>query len=157
MPSSYYSLSFIGIAFATIAGGAISKRLHHSNSSKNIMYCGIKIIMVSTLILSLIVLIHYKFCVLPSAVLIIVTVIAQMANACGICIATSNALAMALVDYKHAIGTASSLFGFGYYCLISLFTLGMGYLHNGTLWVMPLYFCCLSLLMGFVNKYIIKC
>lgn len=156
LSSIYYSLSFIGIAFATIAGGAISKKLNQTKSSHNTMYYGIKMIGISTLLLSAMVLIHYKLWQMPKAVLVIATVLFQMANACGICITTSNALALALVDYKHAIGTASSLFGFFYYCLISLFTLGMGYLHNGTLWAMPLYFCSLGLLMGLVSKYMLK-
>lgn len=156
LSSSYYSLSFIGIALATIAGGAISKKLNQTKSSQNTMYYGIKMIGISTLILSLMVMIHYNVWQMPAVVFIIATILSQMVNACGICMATSNALALALIDYKHAIGTASSLFGFFYYCLISLFTLGMGYLHNGTLLVMPLYFCCLSFFMILVNKYIIK-
>ena len=70
--------------------------------------------------------------------------------------ATSNALALALTDYKWCIGTASSLFGFFYYCLISLFTLGMGFLHNGTLLPMPLYFFCIGLFMLIVQRTMIK-
>ena len=72
--------------------------------------------------------------------MIIATLFSQMSIALGICMTTSNALALALVDYKGCIGTASSFFGFFYYCLISLFTLGMGWLHEGSLLVMPCIF-----------------
>jgi hypothetical protein len=65
---------------------------------------------------------------------------------------TSSALALALVDYKWCVGTASSLFGFFYYCFISLFTLGMGMLHNGTLLPMPLYFLSIAIFMIVAKK-----
>ena len=44
------------------------------------------------------------------------------------------------------------LFSFAYYCLISLITLVIGVLHNGTLFVMPFYFLSLSVLMLMVYK-----
>ncbi|MDZ5762771.1 MFS transporter domain protein [Candidatus Cyrtobacter comes] len=86
--------------------------------------------------------------------MIAVTILSQMGCAFGICMATSNALALALVDYKHA--TASSLFGFFYYGLISLFTFFMGFLHDGTLLPMPLYFLGLSCFMMIVNRIFLK-
>jgi O-antigen ligase len=57
---------------------------------------------------------------------------------------------------KNAIGTASSLFGFFYYCMISFFTFFMGFLHDGTLLPMPLYFLSLSLFMMIVNRIFLK-
>ena len=84
--------------------------------------------------------------------MVAITIIAQMGIMFGICMATSNALAIALIDYKWCIGTASSLFGFFYYCLTSLGTLGMGFLHNGTLLVMLLYFFAISTIMLVVQK-----
>jgi DHA1 family bicyclomycin/chloramphenicol resistance-like MFS transporter len=70
----------------------------------------------------------------------------------GVIIINSNALSMALVNYKNCIGTASSLFGFSYYVGISLFTYGMGYLHNGTVYLMPIYFCAIAVFMILVKK-----
>jgi DHA1 family bicyclomycin/chloramphenicol resistance-like MFS transporter len=70
----------------------------------------------------------------------------------GNSMAIGNALALGLRDYKGCIGTASSLFGCFYYFWISLFTLGMGYLHNGTLLPMPLYFLGLGAgMLGFIR------
>ena len=83
---------------------------------------------------------------MPRDLLIGITVASQMVLVFDICMALINALAVALVDYKWYVGTASSLFGFFYYIGISLFTLGMGSLHNGTLFPMPFYFLAISLL-----------
>ncbi len=79
-----------------------------------------------------------------------------MVMAAGICISCSNALSMALQNYRQMIGTASSLFGFCYYLLISAFTLGMGMLHNSTLLPMPLYFLGVSLFMMVTFKKLFK-
>ena len=65
----------------------------------------------------------------------------------AVCIITSNALAASLVNYRDCIGTASSLFGCFYMTGISLCTLGMGLLHNGTLFPMPFYFLAIAILM----------
>lgn len=153
---SKYGFSFMLIAAATMAGGALSKKLHDSHSSKTIMTYGLVIIAMSVGVFSLLTLVHNSVFNLPNSFMIALTITSQMCTAFGICMATSNALALALVDYKHAIGTASSLFGFFYYCLISLFTLGMGALHNGTLLPMPLYFLALSLMMLVVRKIMLK-
>ena len=84
--------------------------------------------------------------------IILFTIGSQMMITLGLGMTTGNALALALVDYKWCIGTASSLFGFFYYAVISLFTLGMGILHNGTLMPMPLYFLGISLFMLVICK-----
>jgi DHA1 family bicyclomycin/chloramphenicol resistance-like MFS transporter len=68
----------------------------------------------------------------------------------------NNALSLALVNYKHCTGTASSFFGFFYYGLVFLFTFGMGFLHNGTLLPMPLYFLSLSIFMMALNRFMLK-
>lgn len=145
---SQYGLSFIPIACASMMGGIVSKKLHASLSSQSIMCYGLFIITTSAAIFSSFAIINQSIMELPNNLMIAITITSQMASMFGICMATSNALALALVDYKWCIGTASSIFGFYYYCLISLFTLGMGLLHNGTLLPMPLYFLILSLLMA---------
>jgi len=151
-----YGLSFTVIAVATMLGGIVSKRLQNKHSSKEIMGYGLLIIAFVTTIFSCVATINHNLFALPSHVMIAITIISQMGCAFGICMATSNALALALADYKHAIGTASSLFGFFYYCLISLFTLFMGLLHDGTLLPMPLYFLSLSCFMMIVNRICLK-
>ncbi len=150
---SQYGLSFIGIAVSALMGGIISKKLHTHHTSKTIMLYGIIITCASSAAFSLLILFHAAF---SNTTLICITLISQMSIMLGVCMATSNALALALVDYKWCIGTASSLFGFFYYCLISLCTFGMGLLHNGTLLPMPLYFLALSILMLGVKKWVIR-
>lgn len=148
---SEYGLSFMAIAAATMMGGMLSKKLQSSRSSQSIMGYGLRIIATSATIFSGFALINYHIVHLQNDLMIAVTIISQMILMFGICMTTSNALALALVDYKWCIGTASSLFGFFYYCLISLFTLGMGFFHNGTLLAMPLYFLGIAVFMVIVQ------
>ncbi len=133
-------------------GGIVSKRLQNKNSSKEIIGYGLLVITFATTIFSCVATINHNLFALTSNIMIATTILSQMVCAFGICMATSNALALALVDYKHAIGTASSLFGFFYYCLISLFTFFMGFLHDGTLLPMPIYFMSLGYFMMIVNR-----
>lgn len=153
---SEYGLSFIAIAAATMMGGILSKKLHNHHTAKTIMGYGLVIILASASIFSVFTVIHTNILLFPTNLMIVITILSQMSLMFGICMATSNALALALVDYKWCIGTASSLFGFFYYCLISLFTLGMGALHNDTLLPMPLYFLGLSLFMLIAQKIMIS-
>lgn len=153
---SKYGISFIFIALATMMGGIFSRKLHTKYESKRIMEYGLNIIVIMSIIFSFIVIAHttiYKF---SSNSIIVLSIICQMGITFGICIAASNALAIALLDYKYAIGTASSLFGCFYYILISFFTFIEGYLHNGTIFVMPLYFLALSIMMKIVQKTMLK-
>lgn len=153
---SEYGFSFTLIAAATMMGGILSKKLHAHHSSKVIMSYGLVIITMAALIFSLVAFASHSIVPLPNGLMIAVTIMSQMSMAFGICMSTSNALALALVDYKHAIGTASSLFGFFYYGVISLFTLGMGVLHNGTLLPMPLYFLCIAVFMAIIQRIMIR-
>ena len=153
---SEYGLSFIAIAAATMMGGILSKKLHNHHTAKTIMGYGLVIILASASIFSVFTVIHTNILPLSTNLMIGITILSQMSIMFGLCMATSNALALALVDYKWCIGTASSLFGFFYYCLISLFTLGMGALHNDTLLPMPLYFLGISLFMLIVQKFMIS-
>ena len=116
----------------------------------------LEIILMASLASSILVLTHSYILALPTTGILILSLAAQMAIMFGMCMAVSNALALSLVDYKSCIGTASSLFGSFYYALIALFTLGMGYLHNDTLVVMPLYFLGLSVFMLIIQKWMKK-
>jgi len=149
---TYYGASFLSIGSSAMLGGAISNKLHARHSSKEIMSYGLLIIAFATIIFSIIALTHHNLLPLPSNVMIGATIISQVICIFGTCIASVNAFALALTDYKYAIGTASSFFGFFYYCLIALFTFFMGLLHDGTLLPMPLYFLALSCLMLVVKR-----
>lgn len=148
---SYYGLSFIAIAFATFIGGVISRQMQHHYNPKVIMLYGIYTVIISTMLLSVLVLVNHYFMKLQDNLMIAVIILSQMANMLGICMTTSNALALALVRYKNCIGVASSFFGLFYYFVIAIITLGMGLLHNGTLIAMPIYFLVLSLSMLIVK------
>jgi len=153
---SKYGLSFILIAFFTMLGGLTSKQLHSKYSANQIMGFGIVIIAIASALFSLLILGHViNFYNLTNLSLIIITILIQTILMFGVCMVQSNALATALIDYKWCIGTASSLFGFYYYCGISFFTFVMGFLHNGTLVPMPLYFFAISLLMLLIKQLIL--
>ncbi len=152
---SAYGASFLAIAAATMAGGILSQKLHDSHTCRKIMHVGLVIILIATALSSGSAVLHACMLPLPFWLIIGVTLLSQMGAMFGICIATSNALAMALVGYKWCQGTASSLFGFFYYLMISVFTLGMGALHDGTLLPMPLYFLAISVFMLIVQKIMI--
>ena len=146
-----YGSSFLLIAASAMCGSLLSRKLHDRQASQTIMNYGINILLVGSLSVSLLVLLS-SVIIFPNFLLISVLLGAQMVMAFGGSMVSGNALALALVDYKWCIGTASSLFGFFYYGVISLMTLGMGFLHNGTLFPMPLYFFGISLLMMFVSR-----
>ncbi|MES2215571.1 MAG: multidrug effflux MFS transporter [Pseudomonadota bacterium] len=153
---SEYGLSFIAIAIATMIGGILSKKMQAHHTSQVIMSYGIVVIVASTAIFSGFAYANHGIMQLPNELMIAVTIISQMSIMFGFCMTTSNGLALALADYKWCIGTASSLFGFFYYCVISLFTLGMGTLHDGTLLPMPLYFLSIAVFMVIVKRFMIR-
>jgi Bcr/CflA subfamily drug resistance transporter len=145
-----YGMTFLLLANASCLGGICSKKAQQKYRSSHVMYCGIICICIANLILSLYALVYSYFPI--QNVFIIITILMQMLNMFGIALTVSNALSMALVDFKWCVGTASSIFGFIYYCLISFFTLLMGVVHNGTLMVMPFYFLTISVMMLVVYR-----
>lgn len=147
-----YGMSFMPIAAAGMMGGLTSKYLHNYYNSERIMWYGIRISFVCMMIFAAVILMHTYVYTLPVYALIGLTICVQIAARFGVSMITSNTLALALQDYKWCVGTASSLFGFFYYIIISCITFGMGWLHNGTLLPMPLYFLCINLCMLLVYK-----
>ncbi len=152
---SQYGTCFIMIASCTMLGGMLSKYLHHYRAASTIMGYGIAIMCLTSTLFGLAALVGAET-IFSSNSMILITLIAQMCMAFGMVMNNGNALAMALVDYKWCTGTASSLFGFSYYIFTSLITLGMGMLHNGTLYPMPLYFCFITWVMFLIKKTMIR-
>jgi DHA1 family bicyclomycin/chloramphenicol resistance-like MFS transporter len=152
---SQYGFSFISLAMGAMLGGLASRKLHDYRESKVIMGYGLIILLSGCAMLSSIMVIH-TYIPIHRSWLICCVIVSQTINMFGMSVITSNALALALVDYKWCIGTASSIFGFGYYFIISLCTLFMGFLHNGTLLPMPLYFLTIALLMQITQKIMIS-
>lgn len=139
-----YGYCFFAIATTMAIAGFISKKLHTILSSEAILGYGIKTLLVGSIIFSSFVIFKP---LISDLYFVMITIACMMIMMAGVCITLANSLAMALVDYKSYTGTASSIFGFLYYCLISLFTLGMGWLHNDRLYPMPLYFLAISILL----------
>jgi Bcr/CflA subfamily drug resistance transporter len=146
-----YGMSFLPMACCAVVGGLYSKYLHNFYGYENIIKFGIRVSVVCTALFTTFILVHTYIYTFPTTAIIALTLILQSGTRFGISLVTGNTLALALLDYKWCIGTASSLFGFFYYCLISLCTLGMGWLHNGTLLPMPLYFFTLTFSMFFIH------
>jgi Bcr/CflA subfamily drug resistance transporter len=73
----------------------------------------------------------------------------------GIGIIIPNALSQALSSYQDRIGTAGSIFGFFYYCIIAALTAGMGAFHNGSQAAMPLYFTAIAVGLIISGKYLL--
>lgn len=143
---SYYGMTFIGFAVAGITGGILSRKMLARHASKEVLAFGVQVMFAGAAIFGgMTGLFHFLDAgAFPSIVLTLASMITIML---GIGIMIPNALSLALIDYREAIGTASSLFGFFYYTLISVITFGMGMLHNSTLLPMPFYFLGLTILM----------
>ena len=65
----------------------------------------------------------------------------------GVGLIIPNSLSHALKPYQNAAGTAGSIFGGYYYCLIAGFTWIMSVLHDGTALPLPLYITLLGLVL----------
>lgn len=150
-----YGFSFGLIALSGVLGGLTSRKLHDFWSGQKIIQAGIHLIIGGAGSFFLLTLLLTSLNV-GSGVFIILTLGSMMIIMFGVAFVIPNVLAVALADYKYAVGTASSLFGFFYYCLISLFTIGMGLLHNDTLLPMPLYFLGIGIFQYGVYKVLIN-
>ena len=148
---SQYGLSFIGMAIVGVASAMSVRQLHKHHDAKTILYYGLSVVVIGGLLFSMGILSDF-FLSWSRMFLIGVTILSMVIINAGVWMTTSTALSMALVDYKGCIGTASSLFGCLYYALISLITIGMGLLHNGTMLPMPLYFLGIGLVMWMLQR-----
>lgn len=151
-----YGISFLLIAFGLALGGIFSNKMLNKYESSQIMQWGINIIFISNIIFASIICIHLKIYNLSQTFIISTTIINMTIIMFGCCLAISNALALSLTDYGWCIGSASSIFGFFYNIIVSLFTLGMGYLHDDTLLPMPLYFLFISIFIIYIKKIMLK-
>lgn len=151
-----YGASFILFAFAGMLGSYISKKAHdHKFSTYSIMQRGVDLVLFGSALFMIGILLLTAIDV-PAFCIIALTIGTMMFIMAGIGMVIPNILSLALEEYRATLGTASSLFGFYYYCLISLFTLLMGLLHNETLFPMPLFFMAIGLSMYVATRYITK-
>jgi hypothetical protein len=146
-----YGATFVIFGLCQMISGQISKNKQGKINPLILIKRGIILILFANLLLLGAVLSSQN-----NNLLLIVAIISHMIRAFGTILVASNALAQALVDYKRGVGTASSIFGAYYYGLVSLFTLLMAFLHNGSLMTMPLYFLILTLIMFFIEKFLLQ-
>jgi len=66
------------------------------------------------------------------------------------------ALNLALKGYEDVIGSASGVFSFGYYLIVSLLTYIISIMHNGTIKSLPLFVLgtCLIMLISYIFVYL---
>lgn len=145
-----YGTSFIILAACGMIGGFISRYLHHVTTSHAIFNYGLWVMVASSTFFAGFIPVCVLFAV-PFWMITVITIASMSMLFAGIGLMIPNVLSLALEDYRQSVGTASALFGCLYYAVISLFTLGMGLLHNGTLIPMPLYFLLITIAMVSVS------
>lgn len=150
-PSTYGTTYFVLAAGSVVAGSICRKMIAKATPGAVIMNRGLAFLGSGLGLLVAFVLANRFVVPVPSIVLAAVTVVAMTFAFAGIAWVTSVCCGSALEAYGDAKGTASSFFGFGYYVVISVVTLGMAKLHDGTLLPMPIYFAVVAVVMGMVR------
>ena len=150
-PSIYGFLGIV-IAGASILGALLSKKLLGTHQAEWIITLGLRIMLVGSLLL----LVSSYTTFLQKWIQFAAILISIFVTLLGTGTALPNCLSLALVDFQDVIGSAGAIFSLGYYLLVSLITLGMSTLHNGTLYMMPMYFIGLGIVMMVLTKKNIK-
>lgn len=144
--SGEYGWMGLFIAVASTLGSLISHKLSDRWTGQQMAYSGCLIMMVSSLLLC--VFAWFNFIepdhVLQSIFCLMLPMAGMILGSCSLTLPV--VLSTALNKYKPLLGTASAIFGLGYYLLISIGTAIMGLIHDGTVLPMPVYFVVLSLL-----------
>lgn len=143
-----YGFLGIVVALASIFGAMISKKLVSIWQPEKIIHLGCCVMTIGSLLLTLVT----TVAILPNIVLMISILTFIFILLLGAGIALPNCLSLALVNFQDVVGTAGAIFSLGYYLLVSLVTFGMSFLHNGSLYTMPLYFLVMSIIMWALGK-----
>lgn len=121
---TWYGMSFVFIACAMVAGGSLASYLHERYDAPRVLRGGSFMMLTATGIFSAVVL-ALPLTPLTKTVILCVALGAHMITMAGRCLVNSSALSVALADYRWCSGTASSVFGFMYYVVVSLITLSL--------------------------------
>ncbi len=151
MQPSYYGFFGLLIAAATILAARISYRQSNRFSHQHIIQCGAACVFVGGVIFTLGVMMGI-FDLKAFGIAIVVATLFVIFFGVGLII--PNSLSHALKPYQMAAGTAGSIFGGGYYCLIAGFTWLMSALHNGTALPLPMYIALLGLVLVYGSQMI---
>lgn len=143
--ASYYGFFGLLIAASTILAARISYRQSSRFSAQFTIQCGAACILIGGFIFILTVLMGiFNLKAIGGAI----AVLALFLIFFGIGLIIPNSLSLALRPYQIVAGTAGSIFGGCYYCLIAGFTWLMSILHNGTALPLPLYITMLGLVIA---------
>ncbi|MGY3777611.1 multidrug effflux MFS transporter [Isobaculum melis] len=143
MRPSYFGLLGIVIALSSILGSLISNHLLRKKSPDSIIPIGLIVTIVGSSLLLLI----SRMTGFDQDTQMFFLVCCIFLVFVGTGITLPNCLSQGLADFQSVIGTAGGIFSLGYYLVVSLLTYGMSSLHNGSLWMMPLYFLGISCVM----------
>ncbi len=124
-----YGCSGLIIAGASVLGALISNVALNYWRNRAIMNVGLLIAMISS----------FGFLLGTWNDNVLLILVAIFGTFLGLNIVLPLALSQALISYGDVIGTASGMFSFAYYWLISGLTYGISLLHNGSIHVLPIY------------------
>lgn len=142
--ASYYGFFGLLIATATIVAARISYRQSSRFSTQAIIQCGTACVFLGSAIFMLIVMLGlFDLNAIGGAIAIFTLFLIFF----GVGLIIPNSLSQALKPYQTAAGTAGSIFGGCYYCVIAGCTWLMSILHNGTALPLPLYMTLLALVI----------
>src|SRR5262249_19655290 len=135
---SLFGATFFTFALAGFSGGYLSKKMNEKQGTTDLLQLGIRISLTAATGFATTILLGTLLQVSHNVFVILTMFWVMILNfASGLII--PNALSKGLEKYRDVTGAASSLFGGLYFLIGSLFTIGMGALHNQTLLPMPLY------------------
>lgn len=151
MKSNHYGFFGLLIASATLLTARLSYRQNNRFSAQYIIQCGAACVCAGSLALTM----SVKAGLFELKVIgMSITTVTLFVIFCGLGLIIPNSLSHALKPYQMAAGTAGSIFGACYYCLIAGLTWAMSALHNGTSLPLPLYIGALGILLTFGSQLI---
>ncbi|MBO0432650.1 multidrug effflux MFS transporter [Enterococcus sp. DIV0660C] len=128
------------VALATVVGAWLSNRELNHLAPETIITNGIKLALLGAIFLGLTASLPVHF--VSQVTMYILGIFILLA---GVGMALPNCLSLALVKFASIAGTAGAFLSLGYYIVVSLCTFLISLLHNGSLFVLPLF--CLVLLL----------
>jgi hypothetical protein len=141
---SHYGFFGLLIAAATILAARISHRQSNLFSSMQLIQLGAAFVFGGSILFTLTVMLGIFDLNLLGISISAVTLFIIFF---GVGLIIPNSLSHALKPYQMAAGTAGSIFGGCYYCLIDGFTWCLSAFHNGTAFPLPLYIAVLGLIL----------
>lgn len=149
--ASHYGKLMLIMASASFIGSLVSRKLNDSHENEQLVKYGLKIMLYVNILFALFISLS-EILKIKNNLIIYVSLFLMCCSNFGMALATINALSNALIEYKDVTGTASSFFSFSYYVIISLCTLIMGLIHNGTAIMMPCYFVVILVFLNIITK-----